>query len=260
MSKCNYVYECYDSCNKKCYDVYKCYDTCAKPCCEPCKPKPCCEPCKPKVCYEPCKPKVCYEPCVKTVCCEPCKPKPCNPCEKPCCKPCEKPCCKPCEKPCDPCYKPCDPCKPQPPRCTAVFISSLNGRNEVPPNASVATGTLVGLLSLNEQRFDFVLHTNGLTNITAAHFHEAPAGANGPIVKPIDIDLITGVAVGSWTTTDPTNPLTPALVQKLKQGLIYVNVHTTQLPGGEIRDQLRLTNVPVCNNTNNTNGGYPVTY
>ena len=118
-----------------------------------------------------------------------------------------------------------------------TFKSKLKGRNEVPPNNSQATGVLTGLLSENDQRFNFALETNNLNNIISAHFHDGPAGVNGPIVKTININLSTGSAVGSWTSTD-SEPLTPALVQKLKTGLIYVNVHTTAFPGGEIRDQV----------------------
>ena len=118
-----------------------------------------------------------------------------------------------------------------------IFRSFLNGRKEVPSNNSSATGVLLALLSPDEQRLDFILHTQGLTNIVSAHFHDAPKGVNGPIVKTIPINAISGNAIGTWTSTD-SEPLTPQLVAKLKAGGIYVNVHTAAFPGGEIRAQV----------------------
>ena len=118
-----------------------------------------------------------------------------------------------------------------------VIEANLNGRNEVPPNGSQARGKLIGLLSADGLRFDYVLQTQGLINITAAHFHDGIKGQNGPIVKTINIDPATGAAVGSWTSTDPQQPLTPDLIVGLKDRALYVNVHTSSFPGGEIRGQ-----------------------
>jgi len=145
--------------------------------------------------------------------------------------------------PCDP--NPCHKCKRNHQwhkyhhECSnpEAFTATLKGSNDVPPNKSDATGKLVSLLATDELRLDFILQTNDLTNIVAAHFHHAPAGSNGPIVKTITIDPLTNGSVGSWTSTD-VEPLTPALVAALKAGNIYVNVHTTQFPAGEIRGQV----------------------
>lgn len=119
-----------------------------------------------------------------------------------------------------------------------LFKAKLNGRNEVPPNNSRARGKAVALLSKDGKRLDYILQTKGLKNIVGAHFHLAPKGVDGPVVKNIDINHQTGVAVGSWTSADLIQPLTPELVKKLKRGKIYINVHTAEFPGGEIRGQL----------------------
>lgn len=121
-----------------------------------------------------------------------------------------------------------------------VFQSDLNGENEVPPNSSTATGVMLALLSRDMSRLDYVLHTNGLDDIIAAHFHDGASGTNGPIVKTIDINTTTGRAIGSWTSGDNDEPLTPDLVEQLIAGDIYINVHTSTYPDGEIRDQLFL--------------------
>jgi hypothetical protein len=96
---------------------------------------------------------------------------------------------------------------------------------------------LVGLLSVDQLRFDYAIETNGLANISAANFHLGPICQNGPIVHTIPISFANGSAVGVWSSAD-AQPLTPQLVQELKRGNIYVNVHTAQFPNGEIRGQV----------------------
>lgn len=152
-------------------------------------------------------------------------------------------------QPCPPtdCYLRYDFNNCQPIPTTNTFGALLNGRNEIPPNTSTANGTLIATLSCDGTRLDFVLRTFGLLpRITAAHFHQGNSTENGPVVKTININPSTGDAVGSWTSTDP-EPLTPQLVNRLKTGGLYVNVHTTTFPGGEIRGQVYPI---VCNGSN----------
>lgn len=120
-----------------------------------------------------------------------------------------------------------------------IFEAILKGRNEVPPNMSEAKGKMLALLSKDETRLDFIVQSGGYTTpVISAYFYLAPSGVNGPVVKNISIDSV-GNGVGSWTSTiaDPS-ALTPALVESLKEGDIYVNIHTTQYPAGEIRGQV----------------------
>lgn len=157
--------------------------------------------------------------------CEHCKNEICKVKKYECCGSCCKPICNPCA------LNRCEISKPE------TFISQLNGCNEVPPTNSAAIGTLIGLLSVDNLRFGFSLETNGLVNISAAHFHLGPRCQNGPIVGTIPINLANGSAVGVWSSSDP-QPLTPQLVEELKRGNIYVDVHTAQFPNGEIRGQV----------------------
>jgi hypothetical protein len=117
----------------------------------------------------------------------------------------------------------------------------LNGAQEVPPVPEVGTGT--GSFALNEARtaLQFNVTVENLTGaIQLAHFHNAPAGQNGGVVRTITTDFSGNTASGVWTSTD-AEPLTPALVNELLAGRIYVNVHTAAHPGGELRGQLSLT-------------------
>ena len=74
-------------------------------------------------------------------------------------------------------------------------------------------------------------------DISAAHFHNAPIGANGGVVRDLGADFSGNTASGIWTSMD-AQPLTDALLKELLSGNLYVNVHTAANPGGEIRGQV----------------------
>ncbi len=89
------------------------------------------------------------------------------------------------------------------------------------------------LLSDNSIKYDFHIHnmTPG-DAITGAHIHLGDAGHNGPVY----INLAP-VIVGSGATGKITG-LTQGQIDTLTSQPIYVNVHSTQAPGGLIRAQL----------------------
>ena len=103
------------------------------------------------------------------------------------------------------------------------------------------------------------LPANGRTgngnDVTAAHFHSAPAGVNGPVVfglispnhdlDDLMIDPVAGTVSGAWEETDNNGnaPLSSELANLLADGL-YLNFHTTPNPGGEIRGQILCGGVP----------------
>lgn len=82
--------------------------------------------------------------------------------------------------------------------------------------------------------------------IVAAHLHLAPAGAVGPVV----VDLTSGLlpAAGGVRflvqASDLTGPLAGAsfiaFLNQVAAGNVYVNLHTAQYPGGELRGQVSL--------------------
>ncbi len=87
---------------------------------------------------------------------------------------------------------------------TVTITTPLSGSEEVPPTMSAGTGS--GMLTVD-------LATGTATNIsvtfsglsgtaTLAHIHEAPAGANGPIVIPISLGSSPAPPVAP--TTMPT--------------------------------------------------------
>ena len=82
---------------------------------------------------------------------------------------------------------------------------------------------------------------SGVLSGAGGHFHVAPSGVNGPIVKNIAAGSgpASGSVGGLWTTLDATQPLTRALVDSMIAKKTYINFHTLANPGGEIRGQVR---------------------
>jgi hypothetical protein len=114
---------------------------------------------------------------------------------------------------------------------TVNFKANLNGKNEVPPNATAGTGTVTATYDTDSKKLTWKGSYNGLTGpATAAHFHgPAPEGKNAGVLVPISPN---GPAFeGSATLTD-------AQAKALMDGDMYANVHTEANKAGEIRGQL----------------------
>lgn len=115
-----------------------------------------------------------------------------------------------------------------------TFTANLSGAQEVPANASMATG--FGRVFVNETAgtISFTVTFSGLgSNFTAAHIH-APAarGVNGPVIIPL------GTVSGTGGTLTGNAAITPTQIAQLRAHTAYINVHSSNLPGGEIRGQL----------------------
>jgi hypothetical protein len=129
----------------------------------------------------------------------------------------------------------------------------LSGANEVPANDSRATGQAIFQLSRDGQSISYRLIVANIENVTMAHIHLAPAGANGPVVVWLypsapPAQLIPGrssgvLATGTFTAENLVGPLAgqslDALLDAFLGGDLYVNVHTSQYPPGEVRGQIR---------------------
>ena len=123
------------------------------------------------------------------------------------------------------------------------FEASFSGSQETTPNTLKGGGTAVVVLNKGRGQIDYWITYRGLSDsATAGHFHTGAAGIAGPFVR----GLISGKAAksstlnGNWKFTDGTQPLTNALIDSLIAGHMYLNFHTAQNPGGEIRGQLVL--------------------
>src|SRR6266702_6176674 len=110
--------------------------------------------------------------------------------------------------------------------------ATLDGKSEVPPNTSAATGSADIDYDAASKKLTWKLTYSGLSGpATAAHFHgPAEAGKNAGVAVLIGNNP-TSPAKGTATLTD-------AQADDLAGGRWYVNVHTGANRGGEIRGQV----------------------
>ena len=115
----------------------------------------------------------------------------------------------------------------------AGLIANMTGAQEVPAVTTTSASALgIFTLSQNQEKLKFRVTLAGLSSaITGAHFHTGAAGVAGPVVVNLLTYLTGNVIEGEIVPT-------AAFLTSLSQGQIYINVHTTNNPGGEIRGQL----------------------
>ena len=129
------------------------------------------------------------------------------------------------------------------------FAVHLVGSEETPPNNSMAQGEATFLISRDGMSINFRVIVSHIENVRASHIHIAAPGVAGPIVVPLFLGpTISGpfngvLAQGSFSAADLTGPLAgqplSALIEYMNSGGAYVNVHTDQIPSGEIRGQFK---------------------
>lgn len=132
------------------------------------------------------------------------------------------------------------------------FTAHLSGDAEVPAADTRATGQAVFKLDRDGSALHYRLIVANIENVTQAHIHIAPAGANGPVVAFLyppapPAQLIPGrsagvLQTGTITAANLVGPLAGTtlddLLDAIRSGNAYVNVHTSANPAGEIRGQI----------------------
>ena len=107
----------------------------------------------------------------------------------------------------------------------------LTGDQEVPSNTSTAVGT--GSIKIDAAgNVSGSVAAPGMAGM-AAHIHVGAAGVNGPVIIPL-----TGSAGDTWTVPAGAK-LTDEQLAAYKAGNLYVNIHTAEHKGGEVRTQLK---------------------
>lgn len=134
--------------------------------------------------------------------------------------------------------------------------ANLSGANEVPANASTATGTAIMVIDTTTLAFTFDLSFTGLgTPSRAGHIHNGAAGTNGPVIFGLDnaatwaLIPVGAQGVTSFSTNGALQSPTAfpaAQLANLLAGNNYVNVHSTGIPSGEIRGQLVVIPAPAA--------------
>jgi hypothetical protein len=149
------------------------------------------------------------------------------------------------------------------------------------PGDSNAQGQAIVQIARDGDSFDYKLIVSNIDNVVQAHIHCAPEGANGPIVvwlypsktatgaltgptgrqdgvliedtiAPADVRTFTANAgnTAACPLTTPGVPTFADVLEKIRSGNAYVNVHTNDgvapantgpgdFPGGEVRGQFK---------------------
>jgi len=161
-----------------------------------------------------------------------------------------------------------------------LVVNMTNSQENPPANPTTTTGvrrsasfgTATFSLNTAETALTFTATVNNIDftgsqttdlndNLIAAHIHAGPAvtpTTNGPVVwgffgNPFNDNLppdvvstpfssgVGGTISGKWDTPEGNNTTLTAQLPNLKEGRAYINFHTTQFGGGEIRGQLPVT-------------------
>jgi hypothetical protein len=120
----------------------------------------------------------------------------------------------------------------------ANYQAVMLGVGEVPANGSRALGFGTVGLNADQTRITVNMNFSGLSApATAAHIHgPGGAGTNASVLFPF-----TGVpAATSGAIPEQSFSITPTQLGYLQNGYLYMNVHNSVYPGGEIRGQIVL--------------------
>ncbi|MCK3684172.1 CHRD domain-containing protein [Maribellus sp. YY47] len=129
------------------------------------------------------------------------------------------------------------------------FRAHLSGENEVPAVWTDASGQAIFQLNKEGTELSYKLIVDSIENVLMSHIHFAPAGQNGPVVvwlypssaPPVLIPGMTSgiLAEGVITDANLAGITLMDLIDTIYAGGAYVNVHTSQNRGGEIRGQIK---------------------
>jgi len=112
------------------------------------------------------------------------------------------------------------------------FKADLSGASEIPPVTTPGKGTAAAALDTTTKTLTWTVTYSGLSGpATAGHIHgPAAPGANAGVLVPFSGGLASPIKGSA--------PLTDAQISDLEAGRTYINLHTADNKGGEIRGQL----------------------
>lgn len=131
---------------------------------------------------------------------------------------------------------------------TVSFTATLSGASEVPGVVTGAFGTADVTWDVATQTLSWIIDVfNMPTGTSNAHFHVGGPGVAGPTVVNIAFPAqisndyrLTGSATAANLTQRAEQGIRSwqDLEQSLFGGQLYINIHSTANPGGEIRGQV----------------------
>ena len=108
---------------------------------------------------------------------------------------------------------------------------TLSGSQEVPPVTTAASGS-GNITVAADKSVSGSVTTSGLVGV-AAHIHDGAPGKNGPVIVPLSKS-----SDNTWSVPAGAR-FTDAQYDSYKAGNLYINVHTANHKGGELRGQLK---------------------
>jgi Cu/Zn superoxide dismutase len=112
-----------------------------------------------------------------------------------------------------------------------TFTSILDGSEEIPAVNTPALGIASAIYTSNTNVLELnILATNLSGPITGFHLHRGASGTTGPVVQNLESFVIGSTVMVKLDAGD--------YIPALRNGDIYVNIHTEAYPNGEIRGQL----------------------
>lgn len=149
------------------------------------------------------------------------------------------------------------------------FASLLSGSQEVPAVETLAFGSATLTLNEAQDRLFISIEMSGIDidgnqtpndntdDLTVAHIHRAPFGSNGPVVfgfvgpnsdtnGDLVIDPVAGTITSAWDLNEGNNTTLAAELANLFADGLYINIHTNEFRGGEIRGQILLVPTPAA--------------
>ncbi|WP_298715083.1 CHRD domain-containing protein [Chitinophaga sp.] len=117
----------------------------------------------------------------------------------------------------------------------------MSGGQEFPAVTTTATGNFDASYNRESKQLTITVRWQGLSgNATLAHIHgPAAKGANAGVLYNFT-PILSLTPSGNFSTSFTLNG-TNQLEEDLLAGKWYVNIHTANHPGGEIRGQIELT-------------------
>ena len=127
---------------------------------------------------------------------------------------------------------------------------SLSGEEEEPAVMTETSGNFDVRHDVDQNSTEFVVTivptTTTPISITAAHIHLGAVGANGDVVRNLNLSgLLPAFVTDTLTLSGVLSPsLTSEEISQMLNGEFYINVHTAANPGGEVRGQILPSPVP----------------
>jgi hypothetical protein len=131
-----------------------------------------------------------------------------------------------------------------------------NGSMEVPVRDVQGQGQAIFRLSEDGDSLAFKLNATNIEGVTQAHIHCGEPGVNGPVVAFLfgfdpagvapDGHLSSGTITNANVIPRAPSPACPdgvanfdEMIERMRSGDAYVNIHTLTFPGGEIRGDIK---------------------